>query len=429
MVINLLDILKDQIDDTVISQAGSFLGAENSGVKSAMGAALPSILGSLIASGSSSQGSKGLIDMITKGGHDGSVFDNLGSVLGGGDSASKFLNSGSDILKSLMGKKLDSVVDIISSVSGLNKGSSSSIMSMAVPLVMGMVGKYFKSKALDAMGLSNFLNSQSRYVADAMPAGMANLIGFSMPDSSGLGDKVEAAASIARNTLAEATNEGGGLLKKLLPLLLILGVLGYLGWNYLSGSNVSNTVSSVGDKMSETSKGADDMVSDADSTVRDKVGDAASTAGEMASDAADAIAAKAKEALAGVTFATGSVGEKFSNFLASDRKGESTFSFSNLTFPSGSAAIQDMAEVNNLAKVLDAYSNIKIEVGGHTDSSGDAAKNMVLSQARADAVKAQLVTQGVAEKRITTKGYGSTAPTTDNVADAANRRVEIKIIN
>ena len=262
-----------------------------------------------------------------------------------------------------------------------------------------------------------------------MPAGMANLIGFSMPDSSGLGDKVEAAASIARNTVAEATNEGGGLLKKLLPLLLILGVLGYLGWNYLSGSNVSNTVSSVGDKMSETSKSADDMVSDADSIVRDKVGDATSTAGEMASDAADAIAAKAKEALAGVTFATGSVGEKFSNFLASDRKGESTFSFSNLTFPSGSAAIQDMAEVNNLAKVLDAYSNIKIEVGGHTDSSGDAAKNMVLSQARADAVKAQLVTQGVAEKRITTKGYGSTAPTTDNVADAANRRVEIKIMN
>ena len=164
MVINLLDMLIDQIDDTVISQAGSFLGVENSGVKSAMGAALPSILGSLIASGSSSQGSKGLIDMITKGGHDGSVFDNLGSVLGGGDSASNFLNSGSDILKSLMGNKLDSVVDIISSVSGLNKGSSSSIMNMAAPLVMGMVGKYFKSKALDAMGLSNFLDSQSRYV-------------------------------------------------------------------------------------------------------------------------------------------------------------------------------------------------------------------------------------------------------------------------
>lgn len=453
MAINLLDMLKDQIGDSVISQAGKFLGADESGVKSAMGAALPSILGSMISQGSTPSGSKGLIDMISSGGHDGSIFDNLGGLLGGGDATSGFLNSGSGILKSLMGNKLGSVVDIIASVSGMKKGVSSSIMSMAAPLVMGMVGKYVRNKALDAIGLGKLLGSQSKHVASALPAGMGNLLGFSA--NSGMGDKVEEVAAAASNTVENATSGSGSLLKRVLPILAILA-LGYFGWNWFQNSKVGEMAGDAVSKVGETVGDAAGTVADGAAAIGDKVGDAAGAvadgaaavgdkvgdaagavvdgakdaagaAGEMASNALDATTKAAREALASVKFATGSVGETFNNWLSTGAEGDATFKFSNLTFATGSANINDMTEVNNLASVLKAYPNVHVEVAGHTDSSGNADSNMTLSQARAESVMAQIVAQGIDASRISAKGYGSTMLATDNGRDAANRRVEIKV--
>jgi outer membrane protein OmpA-like peptidoglycan-associated protein len=86
-----------------------------------------------------------------------------------------------------------------------------------------------------------------------------------------------------------------------------------------------------------------------------------------------------------------------------------------------------MGELNAIAKVLTSNPALKVEIGGHTDSDGDAAANLSLSERRADAVKAQLVALGIAATRLTTKGYGATKPVADNATfegKAANRRVE-----
>jgi outer membrane protein OmpA-like peptidoglycan-associated protein len=71
--------------------------------------------------------------------------------------------------------------------------------------------------------------------------------------------------------------------------------------------------------------------------------------------------------------------------------------------------------------------DIKFEIGGYTDSDGDDAYNMTLSQQRADAVKTQLTSMGIDASRLTTKGYGETKPISDNKTPegkANNRRVE-----
>ena len=70
----------------------------------------------------------------------------------------------------------------------------------------------------------------------------------------------------------------------------------------------------------------------------------------------------------------------------------------------------------------------RIEVGGHTDTSGTAAYNQALSVRRAQAVSNELVRLGVPREAITVQGYGETrplVPTADGVREPQNRRVEI----
>ncbi|WP_080057653.1 OmpA family protein [Spirosoma aerolatum] len=86
-----------------------------------------------------------------------------------------------------------------------------------------------------------------------------------------------------------------------------------------------------------------------------------------------------------------------------------------------------MGEINAIANILKQNSALKFEVGGHTDSDGDDASNLKLSEARANAVKALLVSMGIDASRLMTKGYGETKPIGDNKTvegKTENRRVE-----
>jgi len=86
-----------------------------------------------------------------------------------------------------------------------------------------------------------------------------------------------------------------------------------------------------------------------------------------------------------------------------------------------------MGTLNMIVGVLKSNPDLKFEIDGHTDNTGDAAHNMTLSQQRADAVKTQLVKMGIDGGRLSTKGFGDTKPISDNSTPegrANNRRVE-----
>jgi outer membrane protein OmpA-like peptidoglycan-associated protein len=88
-------------------------------------------------------------------------------------------------------------------------------------------------------------------------------------------------------------------------------------------------------------------------------------------------------------------------------------------------------ELQKLVSFLKANTTVKIEIGGHTDNTGDKKANLLLSQNRANSVKTFLTSKGIAASQLVSKGYGDTVPVASNDNDigrSQNRRTEFVIL-
>ena len=100
-----------------------------------------------------------------------------------------------------------------------------------------------------------------------------------------------------------------------------------------------------------------------------------------------------------------------------------------ITFDIGKATIkpESMTEINRIFDLMNQNADLKFEVQGHTDNTGNAASNQTLSEKRAQAIVAKLVEMGIKADRLTAVGKGQNSPIADNSTDegrAKNRRVE-----
>ena len=117
--------------------------------------------------------------------------------------------------------------------------------------------------------------------------------------------------------------------------------------------------------------------------------------------------------------------------LAEALKTKGSVAVHNILFDTGKATIkpESAGTLAIIAEALKAEADLKIEIQGHTDNVGAAAANLKLSQDRAAAVKAYIVsTGGIAAARLTTAGLGDTKPVGDNKTEdgrTQNRRVEL----
>jgi hypothetical protein len=203
---NLLDMVKGQMTDSVMQQLGAASGLGASDVSKAMGAIIPTQLSAIVKHGSTPQGAEGLMGML---GNLGNLGDFAG-LLGQTGGAANIAKIGSSLLPSLFGNQLGGVVSGLASATGLGSGPLNALMGMAGPLIMGQLGKAVTGGGLNATGLASMLGGMAPQISGMLPAGLGNILG-SLGGLGALTGLASGAAGNIGNIAGAATGALGNL--------------------------------------------------------------------------------------------------------------------------------------------------------------------------------------------------------------------------
>lgn len=225
---NLVDLIKSQITPDMIGKLAGQIGTSETQAKSAVSAAVPTLLSALAGSASQAGGVQKMLSAL-------SGLGSMGDMLSGAS-----LEKGSGLLGSLLGgSTVSGIVSLLSKFLGLGGDPTTKLLGYLAPMVLGGVMSSFKGKTPDASGLLSLFADNKSAIASAIPSGL------SLANIPGLGNANEAVRSTATTTTrnvgraAEPVTEAASPLKYLLPLLGLAAVLGGLWWVFTQAPAVT----------------------------------------------------------------------------------------------------------------------------------------------------------------------------------------------
>jgi OmpA-OmpF porin, OOP family len=392
MASTILDSLMGMLGPNVVGPVASQLGESSETVQRGLQTGGAAMLAGLAAKAGQPGFMSQIFNLVSNPANTSSALagltSNLGSLVGGG-TGSPLGSLGSQFISSVFGSNQSSVTDSLARSTGIASSKMGSMLTMAAPLVLGVLGQHVRQNGLSAGDLGNTLKSEASGFQRFLPAGLGSMFG---------GASHAVAAAPAK--VAAAGN------RWLWPLVLLaLLVIGLLWFFNRAKEPVSNAVQ---------------------------------TASNAASSAASALGDFFKSKLPnGVELNIPQFGieNKLISFLNDSSKPVDTttwFNFDRLLFDTGQATLQPSSQeqLNNIAEILKAYPNVHVKIGGYTDNTGDAAANVALSEARAKNVMNSLVAAGIDPSRLESKGYGDQYPVGDNATEegrAQNRRIALLV--
>jgi hypothetical protein len=218
---NLVKLITDQISSDTIGKLGLLLGIGGESAKSAIGAAVPSLLTALGGLASQDDGVRRLTGVLN--GLDDSTFGSFDRQLHGDTSA--MLQKGNSLLGSLFGDGLASnIAGAISGYTELNSDTVRSLLAYLMPLVLGRVAGQWQILGATPGALRSLFAEQQQNISNAVPAD------FALDDVPGLA-RIREMARPAASSAKSVASESRSLASTLLPLALLL-LVAFVVWSF-----------------------------------------------------------------------------------------------------------------------------------------------------------------------------------------------------
>jgi outer membrane protein OmpA-like peptidoglycan-associated protein len=425
---NLIDTVRGLITPEMLDKVATSTGESPEGTKKALHGALPTIFAALAHRSSTADGASSVFAMISQTAVSGMV----GKLTGTGEGAER----GRGLLGAIFGGRDAHAGEALAKSSGVKGSSAARILEFATPLVAGVLGKEVVSRKMDAGGLSQMLAAHKQAIVDdpSTPAGLKDALGAapaSSPEAPSpprteapsrfheveqrahdveqklergakdvglkvergardLGQKFERGARDVEQRAAAATK--GHPMRLALPLLAI----GLAVWGIVMATR------------SHAPTGVTAPQPPSMPTLEAPPAPTVPPAPALPAVAAPSVGISLPNG-SSLDVAPNSAEAAFAGALADNAVAlPHVFSFDNLTFSPGSSAPNPEASktLDALASTLKAYPSAAVRIEGFASTGRRPAPNRGLAQSRANAIRDNLVAQGIAPERIHTTGRG-----------------------
>ena len=175
MSASLLDSLTALITPELASRAASMLGESDSSIRKGLGGgALPVMLTGLASRAGDPGFAGSLFDLVRSPANDDNVLNDVGGLLGSGTS-SPMMGLGGKLVSMLFGGNTTSLASALAGYAGVKSSTASTLLNLAAPLVLAVLGRRTRSDNLNASSLASLLLSQKDSFAAALPGPLADI--------------------------------------------------------------------------------------------------------------------------------------------------------------------------------------------------------------------------------------------------------------